>query len=128
MVEENVEGRIVLNQPAGHVEAGESMIDAVMRETLEETAHHFTPQAVTGIYFWQHPVNGITYVRHAFCGIVEGPDNHLELDSDILRAVWLTPEELGAQPERLRSPLVMKTIEGYLQGHRYGLELYQDIR
>lgn len=127
MVEENVEGQIVLNQPAGHVEVGESFIDAVIRETREETAHPFEPQAVTGIYRWQHPGNGITFVRHAFCGVVGQPDNDQPLDEGILRALWLTPDELLAQPDRLRSPLVMHSIEDYLSGQRYPLKLYRDI-
>jgi len=127
MVEEDVEGRIVLNQPAGHVEPGESFIEAVRRETLEETARHFEPEAVTGIYRWQHPDNGITFVRHAFCGTVGEADTRLELDDGILRALWLSPDELLAQPDRLRSPLVMQSIEDYLKGHRFNLNLYRDI-
>lgn len=127
MVEEDVEGRIVLNQPAGHVEVGESFIDAVIRETQEETAHLFEPQAVTGIYRWQHPGNGSTFIRHAFTGTVGQPDNDQPLDEGILRALWLTPEELQAQGERLRSPLVMQSIEDYLSGQRYPLKLYRDI-
>ncbi|MDR9436073.1 MAG: NUDIX hydrolase, partial [Thiohalophilus sp.] len=76
---------------------------------------------------WQHPDNGITFVRHTFCGTVGEPDADLELDEGILRALWLTPEELQAQPERLRSPLVMQSIEDYLSGQRYPLKLYRDI-
>lgn len=127
MVEEDVEGQIVLNQPAGHVEAGESFLEAVKRETLEETAHRFEPQAVTGIYRWTHPDNGITFVRHAFCGVVGEPDTDLALDEGILRALWLGPDELRAQADRLRSPLVMQSIEDYLSGQRYSLKLYRDI-
>lgn len=128
MVEEKVDGQLVLNQPAGHVEAGESFLEAVVRETLEETAYSFQPEAVTGIYRWQHPGNGITFVRHAFTGNVSQPDVTRELDAGIVQAVWLTPEELTAQPERLRSPLVMKTIEDYLQGKRFDLNLYTELR
>ena len=128
MVEEEVDGQLVLNQPAGHVEAGESFIQAVIRETLEETAYPFQPEAVTGIYHWQHPGNGITFVRHAFTGNVGQLDKTRELDDGIVRAVWLTPEKLRAQPERLRSPLVMKTIEDYLQGKRFDLDLYTEVR
>lgn len=128
MVEEDVEGQIVLNQPAGHVEAGESFIDAVIRETREETAHPFHPDAVTGIYRWQHPGNGITFVRHAFTGSVGHADDNQPLDEGILRAVWLSREELLAQPERLRSPLVIQSIEDYLHGQRFSLELYRDIQ
>ncbi|MFP3874447.1 MAG: NUDIX hydrolase [Thiohalophilus sp.] len=128
MVEENVEGRIVLNQPAGHVEAGESFIEAVKRETLEETAHYFEPQAVTGIYRWTHPENGLTFVRHAFCGSVGEADTRLALDEGILRALWLSPDELQAQADKLRSPLVMQSIKDYLNGQRFSLELYRDIQ
>ena len=127
MVEEDVEGHRVLNQPAGHVEAGESFIDAIIRETREETAHPFEPQAVTGIYRWQHPDNGITFVRHAFCGAVGEPDTNLELDEGILRTLWLSHEELLAQRDKLRSPLVIQSIEDYLNGQRYPLKLYRDI-
>ncbi|MDZ7662917.1 NUDIX hydrolase [Thiohalophilus sp.] len=127
MVEEDVEGRIVLNQPAGHVEAGESFVDAVIRETLEETAHYFAPQAVTGIYRWTHPDNDITFVRHAFCGSVGEAVTDRELDDGILRALWLSPDELLSQANKLRSPLVMQSIEDYLQGQRFALELYRDI-
>ncbi len=128
MVEEEVDGQLVLNQPAGHVEAGESFIQAVIRETLEETARPFVPEAVTGIYRWQHPKNGSTFIRHAFCGAVGQPDPERKLDTGILRAVWMSIEELQAQSDRLRSPLVMKTIEDYFKGKRFNLELYHDIR
>jgi len=128
MVEEDVEGQIVLNQPAGHVEAGESFIQAVIRETLEETAYPFVPEAVTGIYHWQHPENGSTFIRHTFCGGVGQVDTERELDTGILRALWLSPDELRNQPQRLRSPLVMKSIEDYQQGKRFSLDLYHEVR
>jgi 8-oxo-dGTP pyrophosphatase MutT (NUDIX family) len=128
MVEEDVEGQIVLNQPAGHVEAGESFIQAVIRETLEETACPFVPDAVTGIYRWQHPENGNTFIRHTFCGAVGQADTQRELDTGILRALWLSPDELRSQPQRLRSPLVMRSIEDYLQGQRFSLDLYHEVR
>jgi len=128
MVEEDVEGQIVINQPAGHVEAGESFIQAVIRETLEETAYPFVPDAITGIYRWQHPENGSTFIRHTFCGTVGQADTERELDTGILRALWLSPDELRKQPQRLRSPLVMKSIDDYLQGKRFSLDLYHEVR
>lgn len=122
-VEEQADQSIVLNQPAGHWEPNESLIDAAARETLEETACHFQPGALVGVYRWAHPAKDIVYLRFAFCGNVQGFDAERPLDSGILRAVWLTPEELRAQASRHRSPLVLRCVEDYLAGKRYALDL-----
>ena len=127
MVEEESEGAIVYNQPAGHLDPNESFIDAVIRETLEETAWQFQPQAITGIYRWLHPESGRTYIRTAFCGSCENHNPELELDEGIIRAVWLSREELLAEQNKLRSPMVLKCIDDYLAGHRYPLELLTDL-
>lgn len=127
LVEEDVEGQVVFNQPAGHVENGESLLQAVIRETLEETAHRFKPEAIIGIYRWVHPESGDTFFRHAFAGQSLGEVAGQTLDTGIIRAVWLSPDELRAQSDKLRSPLVLKTIEDYLQGQRYSLDLYNDV-
>ncbi len=127
LVEEIIKGKNVLNQPAGHVENGESFLAAVRRETLEETAWHFEPEAVTGIYRWRLPGTEETYFRHCFCGQVVAFEAERQLDSDILRTVWLSLDELQQQRERLRSPLVLRCLEDYRAGARYPLDLYHDV-
>ena len=116
----------VFNQPAGHVEFNENIIDAVIRETLEETAWQFTPQYATGIYHWQHSNKDI-YIRHCFAGTVDSYNEKLELDDGIVCADWFSLDEIKNQPERLRSPLVLKCIEDYLAGNRFPLSMYQQL-
>lgn len=123
LVEEEAGGEIVLNQPAGHWEQDESLIQGAIREALEETAYDFRPRALVGIYRWPHPKKEITYLRFAFAGEVAGFDPARKLDEGIVRAVWLTPEELRQEAARHRSPLVMRCVEDYLAGKRYPLEL-----
>jgi 8-oxo-dGTP pyrophosphatase MutT (NUDIX family) len=127
VVEERAARRIVINQPAGHLERGEDLVTAVVRETLEETAYRLVPEAITGIYLWRHPVIDRTFLRVAFCGTVEGPDPALRLDRCIIRAAWLTRAQLAAQPGRLRSPLVLRCIDDHLAGHRHPLSLLSSI-
>ncbi len=123
MVEENVEGNIVFNQPAGHVEQGETLLEAVVRETLEESGRHFVPQALVGVYSWTNPVTDITYLRFAFTGSVSERDPARQLDTGILDALWLSRDELQAQPGKLRSPLLLRCIDDYLAGRRFHLDL-----
>ena len=123
MVEEEIDGRVVFNQPAGHLDPNESLHTAVIRETREETAWSFVPQAITGIYLWQLDASQRTYLRVAFCGSCSNHDTQQKLDDDIIRAVWMTREELLAQSHKLRSPMVMRCIDDYLAGQRYPLEL-----
>ena len=122
MVEERITGRLVLNQPAGHLEDRETLIEAVIRETREETAWRLAPQALVGTYLWRNPENDRTFLRFTFCGSVD--DHHAEqgLDAGIVRAVWLSHEQLLAQPGRLRSPLVLRCLDDYLRGVRHPLE------
>ncbi|GAB4357640.1 MAG: NUDIX hydrolase [Gammaproteobacteria bacterium] len=127
MVEERVEGRLVLNQPAGHLEDGEGLRDAVVRETYEETGWRFQPQAVVGLYRWRHPRNGETFLRIAFSGTCREHDPDRTLDESITRSLWLERGEILGEGNRLRSPLVMRGIDDYLAGNRYPLELLQDI-
>ncbi len=127
VVEERAARRVVFNQPAGHLERGESLAAAVIRETLEETAYRLQPEAITGIYLWRHPVIDRTFLRVAFCGSVEGPDPSARLDRCIIRAAWLTRAELEARPARLRSPLVLRCIDDYLAGHRHPLSLLSEV-
>ena len=128
LVEEKAEGKLVLNQPAGHLDEGESLMQAVVRETLEETAWHFTPEALLGIYRWPHPVKGITYLRFAFTGRVTRQETNRALDHDIVRALWLSPEEIRAERARHRSPQVERCLNDYLAGRRYPLDLLKDLR
>lgn len=126
MVEEESDGMLVINQPAGHLDPDESLHAAVVREVLEETAHHFTPEYLTGIYRWVHP-NQETFMRIAFSGQLSGSDATLTLDEGIIRAEWYSLDELYQQSEKLRSPLVLRCIEDYQAGHRYPLGLLQDL-
>jgi len=123
VVEEETDEGVRLNQPAGHLEPEESLIEAVVRETLEETAYGFVPRSLLGVYRWRHPAKGISYVRFAFVGEVTGPETGRALDAGILRALWLTPAELSAQAARHRSPLVQRCIQNYLAERRFPLDL-----
>ena len=123
MVEETTEDGVRYNQPAGHLEPNESLLDAVVRETLEESAHHFVPEALLGIYRWRAPQRDRVYLRFAFTGHVTHFDPALTLDAGILRAVWLTPAELEALKPQHRSPLVAQCIADYQSGQRYPLAL-----
>ncbi|MEO5574172.1 MAG: NUDIX hydrolase [Gammaproteobacteria bacterium] len=127
MVEEEDNGRVVYNQPAGHLDEGESLAAAVVRETLEETAWHFQPQAVTGIYKWLNPLSDITYLRVCFTGACDGHDADRPLDRGIRRALWMTQQELSEVSAQMRSPMVMRCIKDYLAGRRYPLHLLADL-
>jgi 8-oxo-dGTP pyrophosphatase MutT (NUDIX family) len=122
VVEERIAGRLVLNQPAGHLEDGETLLEAAIRETREETAWRFHPEALVGTYLWRNPDNGRSFLRFAFCGEVDGHRPEQPLDRGIVRALWLSPAELAAQPSRQRSPLVMRCIEDFIGGRRQPLD------
>lgn len=126
LVEEETANGLALNQPAGHLEEGESLLQAVTRETLEETGWEFTPQALLGIYRWRSP-RGITYLRFAFVGVLGAHDAARELDTGIVRALWLSPADIEAQRARHRSPQVQHCVVDYLAGTRYPLTLLHDI-
>lgn len=126
LVEEIVNGKKVINQPAGHLDNNESLIDAVIRETLEETRWDLTPSYISGIYRWVHD-NDETYLRICFVGNVERENKKLKLDKGIEQAIWLSEDEVR-QHTNLRSPLVIKSIEDYLSGKKYPLSLIQNIR
>ncbi|HEY3326910.1 MAG TPA: NUDIX hydrolase [Novimethylophilus sp.] len=121
LVEEETADGVMFNQPAGHLEKGETLLQAVQRETWEETAHRFEPAALLGVYHWQHPKKDITYLRFAFIGAVSGHDPAQPLDNGILRAVWMTPDEIRATADRHRSPQVLTCIEHHLAGRRFPL-------
>ena len=127
MVQERIAGKSVYNQPAGHLEDGETLIEAVIRETREETAWHFEPEAVTGIYRWRHPGNGETFIRVSFAGKGLFHDPAGVLDSCIERTLWLTPAEIRERPDSLRSPMVLRSIEDYLAGTAYPLALLKSL-
>ena len=121
LVEEDTGRGRLLNQPAGHLDPGESLIDAVARETLEETAHSFEPTALLGVYQYRSAPEDVTYLRFAFTGDLTGHDPGRGLDTGIVRALWLSPEEIRRDPGRHRSPLVMRCVDDYLAGRRYPL-------
>jgi 8-oxo-dGTP pyrophosphatase MutT (NUDIX family) len=123
LVEEETSQGVRFNQPAGHLEADESLLAAVAREALEESAYSFAPQHLLGIYHWHAPESNTTYLRFAFTGTITGHDAARKLDTGILQAVWLTPDEIRATQKRHRSPLVLRCIEDYLAGKRYPLDL-----
>jgi len=127
IVEERVERQLVFNQPAGHVEDGESLLDAVVRETLEETASIFVPDSLVGIYLWKNPRNGRSYLRVAFTGSLTGHDPARPLDAGIVRTHWFSRAQLLAHTPRLRSPLVMRCVDDWLAGARFPLALLQQL-
>lgn len=127
MVEELINGQHVFNQPAGHLESDESLVDAVIRETREETAWQFVAEAVTGIYQWKHPGNNETYLRVAFCGDCSDHDPEQALDDGVLQALWMTRDEIIQQENNLRSPMVIDCIDDYISGKRYPLEMLKNI-
>jgi 8-oxo-dGTP pyrophosphatase MutT (NUDIX family) len=123
LVEERAARRVVLNQPAGHLESGETLVEAVIRETLEETAWDFFPEVLTGIYLWKNPANGRAFLRVAFAGRVDEFHATRPLDRGILRTVWLTRAELAQCQPRHRSPVVMRCVDDFLNGRRFPLDL-----
>lgn len=123
LVEEEADGRRVLNQPAGHLDPGESLASAVAREVLEETAHRFTPEGLIGVYRWHYPAKDVTFLRFAFCGRVDDGEPGRTLDNEIIALHWLTPQELRARSAMHRSPLVMRCVEDHLAGRRFPLEV-----
>ncbi|WP_136477166.1 NUDIX hydrolase [Pseudomonas sp. DG56-2] len=126
MVEEFKAGKHVFNQPAGHLEANESLLDAARRETLEESAWEVELTGIVGIYLYTAPSNGVTYQRVCFAARPLKHHPQRPLDSDIVRAVWLSRDELLAMPERWRSELVPRCIDDYLAGPLHSLTLIRD--
>lgn len=126
LVEEETGDGIRLNQPAGHLDPGESLQQAVIRETLEETAHDFTPTALVGMYMARYTSarsgQDVTYLRVTFAGEL-GMAHDQPLDHGILRTVWMSRTELESCRQRHRSPLVLQCIDDYLQGRRAPLSL-----
>ena len=126
MVEEMNQGQVVINQPAGHLEHGESLLEAVYRETLEETGWKIKPLALLGIMHWQRDDPERVYVRFSFLAeAIEMVDNAV-IDPDIRAVHWLTWDDIASEQRfKLRSPLVMETLKAYRAGVRYPLECLQ---
>jgi 8-oxo-dGTP pyrophosphatase MutT (NUDIX family) len=127
LVEERAGGRLVLNQPAGHLEDGESFLDAVVRETFEESGWRFRPESIVGIYMWRPDASGRSYLRIAFSGALEGCELRRPPDRAIVRLRWLSQAQLADPALRLRSPLVLRCVEDYLAGIRYPCSLISHL-
>ena len=123
-VEEQIDGRRVLNQPAGHLDPGESLVAACAREVLEETAHAFTPRSLVGVYRWHYAAKDVTFLRFCFAGEVGSFDAGRKLDKEIVALHWLSLDELKAREAEHRSPLVQRCVEDFLAGRRFPLELF----
>ncbi len=127
IVEENVHGELLYNQPAGHLESGESLIEAIIRETYEETAWTFQPEALVGVQLWRHPVHSESYLRFTFCGSCYEHNKNQALDKGIVQALWLSRDELMDNNHKLRSPMVLRSIDDYIEGRRYSLDILEHI-
>jgi len=127
MIEEMTRDGLRINNPAGGLEPGESPVAGAVREALEETACHFTPEALLGVYMARNPDSdrgpGVTYLRFAFCGRVGEPEAGFVLDEGIVRTLWMTADEIRASAPRHRSPLLLRCVEDYLAGRRHPLSL-----
>lgn len=127
LVEEDTSDGLLLNNPAGHLDPGETPEEGVMRETLEETTRSFSPEAFVGVFLsrFRRTRTGedITYMRLAYSGSVSEADATLQLDEGIVRTVWMSLDDIRACPERHRSPLLLECIEAYVAGARYPLDI-----
>ncbi len=123
LVEEEIRGQIEYNNPAGHLEDGETLVEAVRREVREEAARGFEPRSITGIYLWRNPGSNKTFLRVSFYGTAGEPDPDQALDDGILRTIWRTRDEIASGELRMRSPLVLQSIDDHLQGRNYPLEI-----
>lgn len=127
LVEEEVNGAIVLNQPAGHWERDETLVQACSREAREETGYDFVPTRLVGVYRWCFAPEDVTFLRFAFAGDLTGWDPERNLDKEIRRLVWLDLEALRATAPRHRSPLVLRCVEDYLAGRLFPIDILADL-
>jgi 8-oxo-dGTP pyrophosphatase MutT (NUDIX family) len=125
VVEEIVGGDHVYNQPAGHLEIGETLEAAAIREVLEETGYRFVPQSLLGFVLWQRPER--SFLRVTFIGEAAPPPGECQLDEGIVAAHWMTRNELVQRRSKLRSPMVLDCIDRYLAGERYPLDAVRDL-
>jgi ADP-ribose pyrophosphatase YjhB (NUDIX family) len=128
MVYENAEVGPVYNQPAGHLEENETLEEAALRETLEETGWQVELTGVLGIHLYKAPSNGVTYVRITFVAKPIAPPKDKHLDADIIESLWLTYEEVKARQTELRSPMVLSDIERYRSGDIQPMDLVTSIQ
>lgn len=127
LVEEETDHGLGINQPAGHLDEHESLLEGVVRETLEETAYTIRPEFLVGVYLWQSHEKALTYLRFAFAGTVLRHDPARALDTGIVRTLWLTPGEIAGQVHRHRSPLVQRCLDDYRAGHRHSVDLLHHV-
>jgi 8-oxo-dGTP pyrophosphatase MutT (NUDIX family) len=122
LVEEKADDKLVYNQPAGHLDPGESLAAAAVRETFEETGWHVELQGLVGLSLYTAPENGVTYHRTTFFGRPLREESPFQLDTGIVRCLWLSYEEMLAESAKMRSPLVLSAVEQYRKGHRWPLD------
>lgn len=122
VVEEHAFGQVVFNQPAGHLEPGESLLDAVVRETREETGYELQPRYLLGTYLWHSDAAQTSFLRVAFFGAAVAPAGTPQLDDGIVAVHWFSRNQLLSRSERLRSPMVLRCIDDYAAGIRYPLD------
>lgn len=123
LVEENTDNHLVFNQPAGHLEKTESLVDAVRREVLEETAWEFVPQSIVGIYLYPNQHSDITYLRVCFSGTCDNFHPEQVLDDGIIQTVWFSKEDIQQNINKMHSPMVSRCIDDYLAGKTFPLDL-----
>ena len=123
LVQERISSGLVLNQPAGHLDPGETLVAACRREVMEETAHVFEPTALVGIYRWHDPRKDFTFLRFCFRGKV-GEVSSRDLDKEIVAALWLSPEEIRSRQAEHRSPLVQQCVDDFLAGREFPLDAF----
>ncbi|MGH7803960.1 MAG: NUDIX hydrolase [Candidatus Binatia bacterium] len=124
--EETDQGRLY-NQPAGHWDPGETLLEAVVRETREETGLRFTPRSLVAIHHWHDPSNDFTYLRFSFAGDVEGDESARSVEPSIYGLVWMTVDEIRAANDRMRGPQVLACVENHLGGRRVPLDLIERL-
>ena len=127
LVQEKITGQSVINQPAGHLEENETLLQATCREVLEETGWHYVPRSLVGIYHWKSPADAQTFLRFCFTGELLEQDLRQELDPVIQQVLWLAQGDIQAREAELRSPLVKKCINDYLAGTRIDLSVLNHI-